>query len=325
MNPNIYIIAEHSRNTIPAIVPEMLSHARCLAEITGGQVTALLPGCAIETLAPRLVGADRVICVESESLRDVSPESWLTALAPILKEAAPGLVMVGSTSMGLDLAAALSAILDIPLASACIDVRFENGAYHFTSQLYGGKLLLDTRCDAPSAIAQILPGIFKPLETDSGSNVIVERIHLPEPARGFRMQFEKYIEPAEGDVDITKSEVLISVGRGIQSQDNLSIAEELAVLMHGTVSASRPIIDQNWLPITRQVGKSGMTVTPKLYLALGISGAPEHLEGMKGAHLIVGINKDPAAPIFSVSHYGVAADLFDILPALTERLKARRQ
>ncbi|MCZ7557532.1 MAG: electron transfer flavoprotein subunit alpha/FixB family protein [Bacteroidia bacterium] len=325
MNTNIYVIAEHIAGCIPDIVHEMLAQASHLAGITGGTVTALLPGCEPEILASRLVGASRVQCIEGEALRNYSPESWLLTLAPILGESMPGLIMVSSSSMGLDLAAALSATLDIPLASACVDIRIENGVYHFTSQLYGGKLLLDTRCDSPSAIAQILPGSFKPLETDTGSNVHVEQIAHHELPRDLRMKFENYIEPTAGDVDITQSDVLISVGRGIQSQDNLSIAEDLAALLHGTVSASRPIIDQNWLPITRQVGKSGMTVTPKLYFALGISGAPEHLEGMKGASMIVAINKDTAAPIFSISHYGVAADLFDILPVLNERLRERGQ
>jgi electron transfer flavoprotein alpha subunit len=136
------------------------------------------------------------------------------------------------------------------------------------------------------------------------------------------MRFKRLITPEGGDVDITREAVLVSVGRGIQSRDNLAVVEALAEALGAAVSASRPIVDQGWLPKTRQVGKSGMTVKPKLYLAVGISGAPEHLEGMRGAGCVVAVNSDPNAPIFGVAHYGVVADLFDVLPALTEKVKA---
>jgi electron transfer flavoprotein alpha subunit len=325
MNNNIFVIAEHYKNGIPDIVSEMLGQARKLVEISGGEVTAVLPTCEPENLAPRLAGAHRVICIKDESLRHYSPESWLSAIEPILRDATPGLVMVGSTSMGLDLAAALSTRLAIPMVSACIDLHLYDDTYHFTSQLYGGKLLLDLRSDAAMVIVQVLPGAFKPAEPEAGVNTHIEVVELSNRSEPLRMQFETFIEPDSSDIDITLSEVLVSVGRGIETKDNLSIAEDLAALLHGTVSASRPIIDQNWLPITRQVGKSGMTVKPKLYFALGISGAPEHLEGMKGAEMIVGINKDPDAPIFSIAHYGVVADMFDILPVLAEKLREARR
>lgn len=138
------------------------------------------------------------------------------------------------------------------------------------------------------------------------------------------MRFKKYIEPEAGDVDITQQDVLVAVGRGIQSQDNLALAEELAKALGGAVCGSRPVIDQGWLSLSRQVGKSGMTVKPKLYLALGISGAPEHVEGMKNSVLIIAINTDPRAPIFNFAHYGIVADALDVLPALTAAARARK-
>lgn len=139
-----------------------------------------------------------------------------------------------------------------------------------------------------------------------------------------KIVFKKYIEPDTSDVDITKQDVLVAVGRGIQSQDNLALAEDLAAAVGGAVCASRPVIDQGWLPLSRQVGKSGMSVKPRLYLALGISGAPEHWEGMQGARVIVAINTDPKAPIFDGAHYGAVADVLDVIPALTEKIKAKR-
>ncbi|MBM3748614.1 MAG: electron transfer flavoprotein subunit alpha/FixB family protein [Acidobacteria bacterium] len=138
------------------------------------------------------------------------------------------------------------------------------------------------------------------------------------------VRLKRYLEPEAGDVDLTQQTALVAVGRGIQSQDNLEVAEELAQALGGAVCGSRPVIDQGWLPLSRQVGKSGLSVKPKLYLALGISGAPEHVEGMRKSELIVAVNRDPAAPIFSVAHFGVAADLFDVVPALIEKAKAAR-
>jgi electron transfer flavoprotein alpha subunit len=136
---------------------------------------------------------------------------------------------------------------------------------------------------------------------------------------------KRYLEPEMGAVDITQQEVLVAVGRGIQSKDNLELAEELAATLGGAVCGSRPVIDQGWLPLARQVGKSGMQVRPRLYLALGISGAPEHLEGMRGSDLIVAVNTDPAAPIFNEAHYGVVADALDLVPVLTDRIKAAKE
>jgi electron transfer flavoprotein alpha subunit len=150
----------------------------------------------------------------------------------------------------------------------------------------------------------------------------VETVALDVPAP--TVKFCEFIEPEAGDVDITKQDILVSVGRGIQGEDNLELAEELAEVLGGAVCASRPVVDQGWLPMTRQVGKSGMIVKPRLYLALGISGAPEHVEGMQGAKTIIAVNTDEQSPIFNVAQYGVCADLFDIAPALVDAIKERQ-
>jgi electron transfer flavoprotein alpha subunit len=170
-----------------------------------------------------------------------------------------------------------------------------------------------------NAILSIYPGSFSAEEGKVTKIAPVEEISFPESDE--KIVFKNYIEPEPGDVDITKENILVSIGRGIESQDNMELAEEIIRTTGGALAASRPIIDQGWLPLSRQVGKSGMTVKPKLYLALGISGAPEHVEGMKDSGLIIAINKDPAAPIFNVAHYGIVADVMDIVPVLIEELK----
>jgi electron transfer flavoprotein alpha subunit len=191
-----------------------------------------------------------------------------------------------------------------------------------TSQLFGGKILSDVRLPGNRGVVSVYPGSFPPDAGKSDRKASIEMLDLR--VEESKIIFNKYIEPEAGDIDITKQDILVSVGRGIANADNIAMVEELADVLGGAVCASRPVIDQGWLPLSRQVGKSGMTVKPKLYLSLGISGAPEHVEGMKDSGLIVAINTDPNAPIFSVSHFGVCADLFDVLPTLIEKMKTRK-
>src|SRR3989304_4676465 len=189
--------------------------------------------------------------------------------------------------------------------------------------LDGGKVGAPAAASPPPALFGILPG-SRPAEKGRGEKApAVEEVPV-ELAEAARVKFKKYLEPEAGDIDITQQAVLVSVGRGIQNQDNLALAEELAAAPGGAVSGSRPVIDQGWLPLSRQVGKSGASVKPKLYLALGISGGPEHQGGVRNSELIVAVNTDPGAPIFAIAHFGVCADSLDIVPALTEEIKRRK-
>jgi len=238
----------------------------------------------------------------------------------VLSARAPRVTLVASTAMGMDLAGGLSGTLGWPLTAYCRDVRLENGRLVATSQIYGGKILVEAEVEGAHAICSVLPGAFPADAGRVAGSPAVEAMTTPEGP--MRVRFRRLITPEGGDVDITREAVLVSVGRGIQSRDNVAVVEELAGALGAAVCASRPIVDQGWLPRTRQVGKSGMTVKPKVYLAVGISGAPEHLEGMRGAECIVAVNTDPNAPIFGVAHYGIVADLFDVLPVLTEKVRA---
>ncbi len=206
--------------------------------------------------------------------------------------------------------------------TGCKEIQVEGDGLRVTASFCGGKMMAEGRVDAAPAILMVLPGSFRPA-SEPGKAEIDART-LSAPLQPGAIRFEQWILPEAGDVDITQQEILVSVGRGIQQKDNVELAENLARALGGAVCASRPVVDQGWLPSTRQVGKSGMTVKPKLYLALGISGAPEHQEGMKGADLIIAVNTDPRAPIFDIAHYGAEVDALELLPALTEAVAARK-
>jgi len=327
MSKDIFVITEHLKGKLADITFEMLGKARELADLTGRSLFAVLLGKGVRNLAERLGAADSVIYLEGDPLAEFTPEAYQRALAEVIGERQPWLTLIGSTSIGLDLAAPLSARLRVPLVASCKDLRLEDGKLIATSQLYGGKLLVEVEVEKELTIVSILPGAFR-IEKGIGSASCqlaptVEEVTLKTSLENVRMHFERLIEPEASDVDISQAPILVSVGRGIQRQENLPLAEALADALGGAVSASRPVVDQGWLPMTRQVGRSGMIVKPKLYLALGISGAPEHVEGMRDAELMIAVNADPTAPIFNVAHYGVVGDALEFVPALTEEIKRR--
>jgi electron transfer flavoprotein alpha subunit len=320
MAESIFVIAEHLKGELTESTFEALGAARALADGTGSEVVGVLLGHGVEGLAGQMAAADRVLVVDDPKLADFTPEGYLTVLEPLLKEQQPRLTLLLNTSIGMDLAAALSTRLGWPLVAYCNGLRVENGAIITTSQIYGGKVMAECALTDGPGLVSVLAGAFPADAGRAGDAPAVETLKPPVALNGLRTRFRELIEPEAGDVDITRADVIVAIGRGIQSEDNIEVAEELAEALGGVVAASRPITDAGWLPRTRQVGKSGMTVKPKLYLALGISGAPEHIEGMKDAELIIAVNTDPNAPIFDVAHYGVVADLFDVADALLETL-----
>lgn len=321
MSNDVAVIIEQMEGVIAEVSFEMLVKGRELATATGGRLVAVLAGRDASRLVAELGAADAVALVEHEALAHYTPEAFERAVAEALRALEPRVTLVASTSMGLDPAGGLSVSLGWPLCAYCKDVRLDDGTLIAVSQIYGGKLVAEARVDGVHAICAMLPGAASAGAGRVSGSPAVQ--HVPPPALdSARVRFRRLLPPEGGDVDITRESILVSVGRGIQSQDNIPLVEELAQALGGALSASRPIVDQGWLPKTRQVGKSGMSVKPKLYVAVGISGAPEHVEGMRGAELIIAINTDPDAPIFGVAHYGVVSDLFDVLPVLTEKIKS---
>jgi electron transfer flavoprotein alpha subunit len=318
MGKDILIVAEHLKGVIADVTFELLGKGRELATATGGSLSVALLGSGIS--ADGLGAADRVLRVDHERLAEFNPESYVATLTAVVEHVSPRLTLIANTSMGMDLAAALSVKKNIPLVAYVVDVSIDNGSVLATSQLYGGKVYAESVIAGDAGIVSVLAGAFPADAGRKDGAPAEETIDAPESIHTGQVVFKGLVEPEGGDVDITQHEYLVAVGRGIQSEDNLPIAEALAAALGGAVCSSRPIVDSKWLPKTRQVGKSGLKVKPKIYIALGISGAPEHIEGMKDAELIIAVNSDETAPIFEHAHYGTTEDIFDIVPALTTKL-----
>jgi len=316
MSNQIFVVVEHLKGEIEDITFEMLGKGKEIAGATGGELVAVLLGSGAEGMASKLGAASKVIYVDDANLAEYNPQAYCKAVASVVEANKPKMVLIGNTSMGMDISGGVSVDLNLPFIAYASNIS--NDGSTITSALYGGKMNVDSSPSGEGCIVSVISGSFPADAGRADGNPTVETASAD--LSGLSVQFKQLIEPEGGDVDITQQDILISVGRGIQSDENLPLAEELAAKLGGAISCSRPIVDSKWLAKTRQVGKSGLKVKPKLYLALGISGAPEHIEGMKDADLIIAVNTDPKAPIFDYAHYGVVQDLFDFIPALSGKL-----
>jgi electron transfer flavoprotein alpha subunit len=322
MSSGVIILVEHLRGALADITFEMLGVGRRIAAAQGGPVYAVLIGKDAAPLAGRLGAADRVLWADLPDSAQPATDVVLGVLQQVMTQTQASLLLLGGTNVSFGLGARLSARVRVPFVNFGKGIRTEGNGLVITSQLYGGKMLADVKLADGRGIVSVYPGSFPAEAGRSDKAPPVETVAVPAPSP--KVAFKRFIEPDTSDVDITKQTVLVAVGRGIQSQDNVQLAEELAQALGGAVCASRPVIDQGWLPLSRQVGKSGMTVKPRLYLAFGISGAPEHWDGMQNSECIISVNTDAKAPIFDGSHYGVVGDAVDLIPLLTEKVQARK-
>lgn len=316
----IFVLAEHRQGQIRDITFEMLTKGRELAEKTNSDLTAVLLGKEAKEYAKALSEyAKKVLLVEDVRLENFNSEAYQKVLSNLINEHKPMLTMIGHTSFGVDLAPSLAAALKIPLATDCIDLEFEGETLVITRQMYGGKVNVEaTVRKAASYIVTVRQAAFAVHKPVVNGEIIETSSPLSEEITEKR--FIKYVAPPSGGVDITVADVLVGIGRGIKDESNIPTVEELANAFGGVLACSRPIVDKGWLPSDRQVGTSGKTVKPKLYIALGISGAFQHVLGMKNSDIIIAVNKDPNAPIFSFADYGVVEDLFKIVPALKSKI-----
>lgn len=324
MPGNVWILAEQWRGQLSEITYEALAMGRELADRLGVALEAVLAGHQVRELAAGLGMANRVLYAGHPQLAEATPGTWAEALRQLAAERQPCAVLMPLTNVSLGIGTILAAQLKAPVINFCKDLEVVDGEIRARCVLYGGKIEVTVAPRGTPLVVGLWPGCRPREKGRSAAQPDVEdvQVRLPEEAA---VRMKKYIAPEAGDVDISKEPVLIAVGRGIQSQDNVVVAEDLAKALGGVVCGSRPVIDQGWLPLSRQVGKSGRTVKPKLYLALGVSGAPEHTEGMRDADLIVAVNTDGRAPIFQVAHYGVVADALEVAPALAQVVRARKE
>jgi len=316
----IFVLIEHRQAEIRDISYELLSCGKKLAEDNGMKLTAVILGSEVDDILSSIkLHADRLLVIDNEIFKEYNAETYQIALADLIQKENPFLFLIGHTAFGWDLCPALATQLSIPFTTDCLDVEINDGKLQVVRQMYDGKLSAKvTLRDHNSYMITLRAGMF-PAE---GGNKEAEIVKLDSPITtgpDYR-KFIEYIEAVAGDVDITKSDIVIGIGRGIKEQDNLAMIEEFAASIGGVVACSRPIVDADWLPKDRQVGSSGKVIKPKLYIAIGISGAFQHVAGMKGAETIVAINKDANAPIFHEADYGIIDDLFKVVPALKEKI-----
>ncbi|MEM2465090.1 MAG: electron transfer flavoprotein subunit alpha/FixB family protein [Candidatus Bathyarchaeia archaeon] len=317
----IFVLAEHRQGQLRDITFEMLTKGKQLAENTNANLTAILLGKNVMDIAKALTEyADKVVVVEDDRLEYFISSDYQRVMEYLIKCYQPILTLIGHTSYGVELAPRLAVSLGIPLATDCINLEFEDGKLKVTRQIYGGKInaILKVR-QSRSYIVTVRPATFKAQKPSPPKNgqIIKERVSLEEAQT---KRFIEYVSPPPGAVDISGAKIVVGIGRGIKEQNNIPMIEELANLLGGVIGCSRPIVDKGWLPYDRQIGVSGKTIKPKLYLALGISGAFQHVVGMKSSELVISVNKDQNAPIFGYSDYAIVEDLFKIVPALKKVL-----
>lgn len=318
----ILVIAEHREGLLREATLEALGAALALSPAVGGEVVAAVLAEEPETVAGSLMErAPALRLIAHPELKNFNPEFYLPVLTDLIAGLAPALVLMPHSSQGLDLAPALAGRLDAPLITDCVGLDWQGGALAARRLVYGGKVAESlTLKPAPLVVATLQAGAFAP--APAGAASASAKVRLTDLAPRHARRFLGYLKGAAEDVDIAAADILVSVGRGIGGEDNIPLAQALADALGATLSCSRPVADAGWLPKSRQVGTSGKTVRPKIYLALGISGAFQHQAGMKGAGTIIAVNKDPRAPILQVAHYAIVEDLFKVLPALTAAVKA---
>lgn len=322
----ILLITEQREAKWNKVSFETLAAAQQIAAQTKGSLSAVVLGQGIAALADELAASqlDEVLLVENPLLEKYTPDGYSIALKQAIAQAKPDLILLPHSYQVRDFAPKLAASLGKGMIGDCIGYRYENGKLIFVRQMFQGRTAADVTFegDAPW-FASFQAGAFRAdlVTQRQGGKAPVRPVSAELKPDQIRTKPLELFREAKQAVDLTQAPILVSVGRGIKAPENIPLAEKLAKALGGELCASRPICDEGWLPMERQIGSSGQTVSPKLYLALGISGAIQHVVGMKGSRCIAAINKDQNAPIFEIADYGIVGDLFEIVPALTEELE----
>jgi electron transfer flavoprotein alpha subunit len=327
---NVFVFAEQREGVIQSVAFELLGKARDLADTLGEKVVAMLLGCGIQDQAQSLIemGADEVIVVDAPELKDYLSEQYSQAVGQIVTERKPSIVLYGATTIGRDLAPRIASRLKAGLVADCTKLVVEpdekTGELEFrsTRPAFGGNLMATIVCrDTRPQMSTVRPGVMQKMQRQPGRQGVITAFAPQFDTSKFRVKLVKTIKAEKNIADIGEAKILVSGGRGVHNREGFDKLQALADVLGGQVSSSRAMVDNGVMPHECQVGQTGKTVRPQLYMACGISGAIQHLAGMEESDFIIAINKDKYAPIFSVADLGIVGDLHKIVPMLTERLK----
>ncbi len=321
----IFVITEHRDGELREITLQMLQKANELCVTLSASLTAVVLGAETEAFATQIGPlADEIITVADGSLGTFDVDRYQAIIGGLMDTHKPVLTLLGHTPWGMDLAPVLSVNTGLPLATDGVDILIEDGIPKVVRQIYSGKLFSKVSLkEAEGYLITVRPGAFPPAEAGSRVGTVLPA-DLPADLPALRKTFLEYEDTSAGELDISQAELLVSIGRGVGDEENIAPMKELAESLGGSLACSRPIVDKNWLPKYHQVGTSGKSVKPKIYMALGISGAFQHVAGIAGADTVIAVNKDPMAPIFRFADYGVVEDLFKVTDALKVKLQIKK-
>jgi electron transfer flavoprotein alpha subunit len=322
---NLWVYIETDEGKAKNVGYELLTPGRAMADKLGQKLVAVVLGKDVADVAKTAIayGADQVIVVEGDEYATYNTDAATYAIVELIRKYQPSIVLYGATNNGRDVGPRVACSLHTGLTADCTGLDIDDdGLLASTRPTFGGNLMATIACpDHRPQMSTVRPGVFKksvPDESRTGE-IIAEDIHIP--AEQVRVTLVDRIKEVAEAVNLEEAEIIVAGGRGLKSAENFRLVEELAQVMGGTVGASRAAVDAGWIPHAHQVGQTGKTVAPKIYVAVGISGAIQHMAGMSGSKTVIAINKDPEAPIFSVADYGIVGDLFEVVPALTEEIR----
>lgn len=326
---NVWVLIETEENIAKTVGYELLSSGRQLADKIGEKLVAVVLGEQVKPVVDQAIcyGADEVIMVEGPEYRNYTTDAFSECVIQLIQKYKPSIFLIGATNNGRDLAPRIACRLETGLTADCtsLDIDEESGSVSWTRPAFGGNLMAAIICpQRRPQMGTVRPGVFKKPAADRErkGTVVRENIHIETTA--IRTRLIKRIKEVAEEVNLSEAEIIVSGGRGLGKAENFSYIRKLAAVLGGTVGSSRACVDAGWLPHAFQVGQTGKTVAPRLYIACGISGALQHLAGMSGSDTIVAINKDPDAPIFEVADFGVVGDLKEVIPALIEEIENLR-
>ena len=321
----VWVFAEQREGELQKVSLELLGEGRRQADKLGVKLTALLLGSNIEGLSKTLAehGADEVLIADDKLLEHYTTDAYTKVICDLVNERKPGILFVGATFIGRDLGPRIAARLNTGLTADCtsIDVEVENGDLLATRPAFGGNLMATIACPAHRPqMATVRPGVFAKVESD-GANCNIEKVNVELTDSDVRTKVLETVKTAKDIIDISEAKVIVSGGRGVGSKENFALLEELANILGGTVAGSRAAVEKGWIENAYQVGQTGKTVKPSIYIACGISGAIQHVAGMQDSDMIIAVNKDETAPIMKVADYAIVGDIKKVLPELIAQAK----